>query len=427
MTTPNSNESDDSLDTNKDGEGSVSAAQNENGNADELLSISLIEKLKKGSDPFSVHRCIYKIPNVLRKQNEKAFIPSVVSIGPFHHGKENLKGMEKIKLHYLRSLLIDRKPPLETKMEDLVKGIRPIESACRDCYGEKVDLSDDEFVEMMVIDGCFILEFLRRCTEEVSPVDGDLIFSNAGILWEVMNDLLLLENQLPWRVLECLFDLTGESAMFPLPMLILNVLKSYVLLQSPKPSGKLKNRHLLDFIRNSLLGSYEQSQSDDDSIVSDLIPSVTVLRQAGVKFECGKEEDNSMLNITFKNGVLEIPPILVLEENRESLFGNLIAYEQCQPSLGYQITSYVVVLDNLIKSNKDVEFLVEKKIMRKILSKDVACFFSRVYKDNRLYNFEYLELQKQVNTFCAGGWHKWKMILRRYYFKNPCSSCSSSS
>ncbi|BFG25199.1 hypothetical protein CerSpe_114730 [Prunus speciosa] len=224
MTTPNSNESDDSLDTNKDGEGSVSAAQNEKGNADELLSISLIEKLKRGSDTFSVHRCIYKIPNVLRKQNEKAFIPSVVSIGPFHHGKENLKGME-------------------------------------------------------------------------NPT----------------------------------------------------------------------------------------------------------------------------------NGVLEIPPILVLEENRESLFGNLIAYEQCQPSLGYQITSYVVVLDNLIKSNKDVEFLVEKKIMRKILSKDVACFFSRVYKDNRLYNFEYLELQKQVNTFCAGGWHKWKMILRRYYFKNPCSSCSSSS
>ena len=46
---------------------------------------------------------IYKVPNPLRKENEEAYTPQVVSIGPFHHKNEKLKAMEKHKERYFRS------------------------------------------------------------------------------------------------------------------------------------------------------------------------------------------------------------------------------------------------------------------------------------------------------------------------------------
>ena len=38
---------------------------------------------------------ICRVPEKLRRLNENAYTPRVVSIGPFHHGKESLKPMEE--------------------------------------------------------------------------------------------------------------------------------------------------------------------------------------------------------------------------------------------------------------------------------------------------------------------------------------------
>jgi len=37
--------------------------------------------------------CIYRVPMRFRVLNEKAYTPQVVSIGPLHHGREELKAM----------------------------------------------------------------------------------------------------------------------------------------------------------------------------------------------------------------------------------------------------------------------------------------------------------------------------------------------
>ena len=42
--------------------------------------------------------CIYKIPQKIRKLNEEAYTPSIVSIGPFHYGDKRLEAMEDLKL-----------------------------------------------------------------------------------------------------------------------------------------------------------------------------------------------------------------------------------------------------------------------------------------------------------------------------------------
>ncbi|KAL8501733.1 hypothetical protein ACS0TY_021012 [Phlomoides rotata] len=41
----------------------------------------------------------------LREVNNKAYDSQMVAIGPYHHGKDELKKMEELKLRFMRSLL----------------------------------------------------------------------------------------------------------------------------------------------------------------------------------------------------------------------------------------------------------------------------------------------------------------------------------
>ena len=50
---------------------------------------------------FSDQCCIYRAPVRLRESNEKIFTPQVVSLGPLHHGKEELKAMQEHKILHL--------------------------------------------------------------------------------------------------------------------------------------------------------------------------------------------------------------------------------------------------------------------------------------------------------------------------------------
>ncbi|PQM32956.1 UPF0481 protein [Prunus yedoensis var. nudiflora] len=90
------------------------ATLTEDRNDVELIVSSIRRKLHQ-NPPSTARSSIFRIPNVLRRHNEKAFVPNLVSIGPFQHGKKNLKVMQEFKLWYLHCLL-DRKPTSETSL-----------------------------------------------------------------------------------------------------------------------------------------------------------------------------------------------------------------------------------------------------------------------------------------------------------------------
>ncbi|KAB1199056.1 hypothetical protein CJ030_MR0G027768 [Morella rubra] len=56
--------------------------------------------------------CIFRVPNILYRQNNEAFTPDAFSIGPLHHGHPNLKATEQIKFKYLRCLIARSKTGL---------------------------------------------------------------------------------------------------------------------------------------------------------------------------------------------------------------------------------------------------------------------------------------------------------------------------
>ncbi|BFG14023.1 hypothetical protein CerSpe_002970 [Prunus speciosa] len=74
---------------------------------EDTLLLALKEKIRRNPgpalSPLPPASCIFKVPEALRRHNPKAYEPHVVSIGPFHRGRdhEKLQRMEAVKQWYL--------------------------------------------------------------------------------------------------------------------------------------------------------------------------------------------------------------------------------------------------------------------------------------------------------------------------------------
>lgn len=146
---------------------------------------------------------------------------------------------------------------------------------------------------------------------------------------------------------------------------------------------------------------------------------MTKLLQLGVQFERG--ESSEMMDVQFENGIMRIPPIMILD-NAESLIRNLIAYEQCNVTFRDKITSYAILLNNLIKSGGDLDYLCQKGIVTCYLSCEEVCsFFRRLYSDADVVYYTYAKLSRDVNSYCRARWPQWRATLLRDYFNSPWS------
>ncbi|KAF8408401.1 hypothetical protein HHK36_007551 [Tetracentron sinense] len=243
--------------------------------------------------PLSSRCCIYKVSNTVGIDIRNAYEPQTVSIGPFHHDKESCKATKRFKLLYLNSLL-DRAPTLHTNVESLMEAITSLEQVSRECYEENnlTNLTSKDLVEMMVIDGCFILEMLRREADEVPISENDPVFRTAQMHFKIKRDIILVENQIPLLILQCLFDLTTapEQECFSLIELCLHYLDTIMPMDEGIGPGytntSLNPNHLLDVFHNSFI-------SPTITMLYDTIEHIncaTELHEAGVTF---KKNDNA--------------------------------------------------------------------------------------------------------------------------------------
>ncbi|XP_068639627.1 putative UPF0481 protein At3g02645 [Aristolochia californica] len=134
-----------------------------------------------------------------------------------------------------------------------------------------------------------------------------------------------------------------------------------------------------------------------------------MLQDVGIKFK--KKEGSGFQDVSFKNGVLEIPHLYV-HSNTKVLLRNLIAWEQCHHAAGTYFTSYAIFIDYIVNTEKDIEILSEAGIIEHSLSsdEDVADIFNGLsmnlvhtgLDDNFLP-----ELTKQLNHYCQSNVNKW--------------------
>jgi hypothetical protein len=76
-------------------------------NQDRVLANNITEMLERSEPPpLSPECCICRVPHVIRKLNEEAYTPQVISIGPFHHGNKILETMEMVKVRYFKKFTV---------------------------------------------------------------------------------------------------------------------------------------------------------------------------------------------------------------------------------------------------------------------------------------------------------------------------------
>lgn len=369
---------------------------------------------------MSPNCCIFETPKILSRHNEKAYIPNAFAIGPFHHGQENLKRTEKIKYKYLRGLISRAQNPKQ-KMREFIREITKMEEKVRLCYAGLVNYKREEFVKMLIVDGCFLIELFRRDGTLVPRDEDDPVFTMSCLLQFLYHDLILLENQIPWIVLDCLFNLTrGENDRKPLVQLAIEFFANmFSSTPSPvDPNQLAESKHILDLLRNWLVAPIIQQKHRLETSEWQPFPSATEIKDSGIKFK-KLEQATSILDIRFRNGVLQIPNLLI-QETTETIFRNLISYEQCSPDCPPIVTCYAIVLDNLINTAKDVQILCKKEIIDSWLNpEDATQFFSKLYLDAYVKKFYYLGLCQQVNGYRKRRWPKWRAAYLHNYFGTP--------
>ena len=175
-------------------------------------STLLNSKLRQRSGAQS-DRTIYRVHRHLRNVNPKAYEPEIIAIGPYHHDNEHLKMMEDYKLHYLKQLLAEKNPPDDVGR--YVAALDREEEKARRCYADQPKtLSTAQFIQMLVLDGCFIVQLVRKFDRVKSNLNrvnswemNDPIFQMEWMINSLQRDLMLFENQLPFFILCKLYDL----------------------------------------------------------------------------------------------------------------------------------------------------------------------------------------------------------------------------
>ncbi|XP_054782982.1 UPF0481 protein At3g47200-like [Prosopis cineraria] len=401
---------------------------------------SLMAKLGISEDkhlPLSSGCSIYRVPPKLRKENEEAYTPTLISIGPFHGKVQRLQSMHELKLFYLQKFLRRTQNNL---LHDYVEALRDQEVKIRHCYSETSHMESDEFVNMIIIDSCFIIEFFLSLT---GPSEEDPLVKNPWPTEYIKLDLLLLENQLPFFVLEDIFNLAhpiGFKKINSFVELAFKFFKNNFLgdtvpskshlsfsnfeqhcLNRPTRAGRrLQVYHLNDMLRMFYLLGQLPGREFDKSVKP--ICSTSQLREAGIKFKASKQKNISIMKVEFSNGVLTIP-CFPIHDRTETMIRNVIAFEQCHHPFSSCVTDYMILWDHLVNTEKDVEMLVQKGIIQNFLSDNnaVASMINRLCRNvvSTSYNREYIIVFKKLNEFYNNPCHKYKANFRHDYLSSP--------
>ncbi|KAL6615088.1 hypothetical protein ACP70R_037358 [Stipagrostis hirtigluma subsp. patula] len=372
---------------------------------------------------------IFRVPAYLRESNRTAYEPRMVSIGPYYHGATTLRAMEDHKWRYLHDLL-SRNPMVSSSM--LIQEMRSLEPRARACYSERPLLGSDDFVQMLLLDGCFILEFFKLHDKTTNGGGPNPLYDVGWGRTLIATDLLLMENQIPFFVVERLYyNIAGVQGSW---QLLVNLLLEYIseVPLNTQPSNTGKIHHLLHLCYECSVPKWRPTAAGPKEKPGPrvkVIPSATEMSAAGVTF-VRRSSPRDMYDVTFdaEHGVMKIPAVVV-DDMKRPLLVNLIAFEQSQGvEEARVVTSYVSLMGMLARTAQDVELLYRHGVVENLLadSKEAARFFSHL-GDGSAMDYDrqvFAGLYDDLQRFCRSWWPRHRAALSRDYFGSPWSAIS---
>ncbi|KAK7410275.1 hypothetical protein VNO78_00933 [Psophocarpus tetragonolobus] len=387
---------------------------------DVVINIKMM--LEGVESPLTEECCIYRVPFDMRKVNEDAYTPKIISIGPFHHNTlPCLQNMERHKLIYCNAFL----ERTQTSLDKWVRYIEELVPLFRACYSDTIKFSDEELVKIIFVDSGFLFEFFWKEYHEEWSVN-DSLFLKPLLADVISLDLLLLENQLPFFVLARLFNLSfaGNNDIPSFIELTVHYFNPYN--RSKLSFNNISIKHFTDLLRIFHLQHPRQRRPRRTAELMTHLPSATELSEAGLSFKV--HESDCLLDLTFSGGVLKMTELTV-EDRTEVLFRNMLAFEQCHYPHQTYIADYVGVLYFLVNTSRDVDILVQNKVLVNWIgdTHSVANLFNSLGKHISQSNFNshFIHLGHDLNDFHRNLCNNLKSTLRREYCKSPWQTAAS--
>ncbi|CAL4992941.1 unnamed protein product [Urochloa decumbens] len=367
-------------------------------------------------------RCIYRVPEYIKKEtNSDAYRPQFVSLGPLHHGEPHLQPMEVHKRRAMLHLVKWTGKPIEqfiTAIEDVVDELQDAYDDLDDEWrGEK----KGRFVEMMVTDGCFLLELMRidPTKEHTGYEANDPVFSRRSYLnlWRaIRDDMIAMENQVPLVVLQRILaqfstSLSARRINFGVQLL----LNMYV-----EEGMDNLGLHFLDIYHRSYCGTTPTPFSKQPVKYEPRTLSAVELSEAGIEFK--KSNGDGIHDLEFENSVLSMP-LLKFYDETEKILLNLMAFERQNPDAEYHLASYISFVDKIIESERDVALLRSKGIILNMTGSDkkVAEMFNTLTKlaKTPAIGSKLGHVQYELNDHWRKRRNKWRASFMNNYLSSP--------
>lgn len=407
----------------------------------------------------------------------KYFSPRMLSIGPIHHGKENLRLGEHYKLIWTAMYLKESKQ----NPEDLCQKIELHIEEVKGFYTKEAigDYNDNDLVWMLFVDGCSVLQIMQKL-DAVHPKKLRIKFDQQE---HVIMDLHLLENQVPYKVLELLSNNDEAMLLHSMFNLGFDGFLSYIVYDSlipfndseswakifekllsdeDLPQAKRKPNHVLDFVRLMFLKIDYKDLMVNKSKQENEIPkkgdgehkidvkgrhsswltykNIRELKAAGIQVR--KNETLSLNNVSFVSkwfsGELTLPWFHV-DELFFYIYLNMIAYEKCPDfHYNYDICSYLAFLDTLVDDANDLKELRLAGVCQNTLGSDeeVAKLLNSIGTElaskefcllstgMMAYNEKYTRVRDEIKKHCNTKWKTWMAQVYNTHFSNPWSICA---
>ena len=345
---------------------------------------------------------MHRYPASIRELGERYTVPTIVSIGPYHHGRDHLKKAEEAK-HAAAFSCIKLSGVSVQEMYDAVVSVA---DEARSLYDKETmaGIKDDDFLPMLFYDACFLVQFMLRKTKtskrDIHPWLYHFLKSNKD---DIYHDILLLENQLPLVVLETLArftpvnlknfakgfrDTLQNSSRVSTPPKDFEANKSSSFHDSTSAPLPLRPPHLLGYVRLYIVGTNrsEMYQPHKEAKVMSFSVSAIELAEMGITLTPSKTTE--LAHMGFKEGRLRLSaelflPHILLTYLRASFLANMAAFEiTSKPRYEYgedtAVCSYVQLLGMLMDREDDVQELRSRRILQGggLTNKEALDFFT---------------------------------------------------
>lgn len=342
---------------------------------------------------------MHRYPACLGAVDKSYTVPRIVAIGPYHCGMEHLKQAEEVK-----QVAAWQCTGTGKLLKEMYEELIPVADAAYDLYDKDAiqGVAEDDFRHMMFFDACFLVQFMLSRAGS-SKIDKSLQVYLRHNRYDIFHDIMLLENQLPWMVVEAVMRFMPQPSTIPKSFVhrMRRCMMPYDHREPPEPKPFIwyedyNPPHLLGLLRYYIVGRRCECDIDDDEEEKpepknmSFSASAMDLAEIGITLKANKTMQliDMHLNRPKAGAVfteLCLAP-LSLDRDRASYLVNMAAHELCAvESFGgakeedSAVCSYVLLLANLVYREEEVQELRERGIIQRgggLTNEEALCFFT---------------------------------------------------